>query len=150
MGTGIHGGFGKTIGAFPVKLSPTFSGDDNSLAAASKWIKPKEGYTDIVIHGTPDHVELKSGSSWIKINHRVLVQMYKRDKSFSDNPIRLIACETGKNIDGFAQNLANKLGCEVMAPSDVVWIHPSGKITIGPNPRVNSGKWMKYKPMKRG
>jgi len=79
-----------------------------------------------------------------------LARMYNGDSGYTKNPIRLISCETGKNVNGFAQNLANKLGREVIAPSDTVWIHPSGKMTIGPNARSNTGKWISFYPRKVG
>ncbi len=146
MGAGYHGGFGNTYGSRAISLSPTYAGDENKLKTASKWVKPKSGYTDIIIHGSPNHVEIKKGNDWIRINHRVLARMYKSDAGHSKRPIRLISCKTGKDINGFAQNLANKLGRKVIAPSDTVWIHPSGKITIGPDARINSGKWISYYP----
>ncbi len=31
-----------------------------------------------------------------------------------------------------AQNLASKLGVEVMAPTDTLWAFPSGQLTVGP------------------
>ena len=148
MGTGYHGGFGTTAGSRAIRLSPSYVGDDNILKAATKWIKPQSGYTDIVIHGRPDHVEIKKGDKWIKLDHRTLARMYKGDKGYSKKPIRLISCETGKDVNGFAQHLANKLGRKVIAPSDTVWIHPGGLITIGPNSRTNSGKWIPYYPKK--
>lgn len=148
MGAGFHGGFGGTSGSKAISLSPTYAGSDNDLKTASKWIKPQSGYTDIIIHGQTDHVEIKKGAKWIKIDHRILARMYKGDKAYTKNPIRLISCETGKDVNGFAQNLANKLGRKVIAPSDTVWIHPSGKITIGPNARTNTGKWITYYPKK--
>ena len=148
MGTGFHGGFGDTFGSKVVILSPTFAGDENNLKIAAKWIKPKSGYTDIVIHGTPDYALIKIGNDWVEINHRVLARMYKGDKGYSKNSIRLISCETGRNVGGFAQNLTNKLGRKVIAPSDMVWIHPSGKMTIGPNAWSNTGKWISYRPKK--
>lgn len=148
MGAGIHGGFGHTLGSKAFSLSPTFAGDENNLKAAAKWIKAKSGYTDIVIHGAPDYVAIKRGNDWIKIDHRTLARMYKGDKDYSKNPIRLISCETGKNVNGFAQNLANKLGRKVIAPSDTVWIHPNGKMTIGPNARSDTGNWISYYPKK--
>lgn len=27
--------------------------------------KPKSGYADIVVHGRPDHVEIKRGNDWV-------------------------------------------------------------------------------------
>lgn len=150
MGAGHHGGFGNTYGSKAISLSPIYAGDENNLKTASKWIAPKSGYTDIIVHGSPDHVEIKKGDQWVSIDHRTLARMYRGDKGYTRNPIRLISCETGKNVDGFAQNLANKLGRKVIAPSDTVWIHPSGKMTIGPSARSNTGKWISFYPRKRG
>ncbi len=148
MGAGIHGGFGKTFGSKAISLSPTFAGDEPNLKSAAKWIKPRSGYTDIIVHGSPDHVAIKRGNDWVKIDHRMLARMYKGNADYSKNPVRLISCETGKNVNGFAQNLANKLGRKVVAPSDTVWIHPSGKMTIGPNAWSDTGKWISYYPKK--
>jgi len=148
MGAGFHGGFGNTLSSKAVSLSPTYAGDENTLKTAAKWIKSKSGYTDIVVHGRPDHVAIKRGNDWVKIDHRVLARMYKEDKDYSKNPVRLISCETGKDVNGFAQNLANKLGRKVIAPSDTVWIHPSGKMTIGSNAKSDTGKWIPYYPKK--
>ena len=151
MGAGNHGGFGNTYGSRAISLSPTYAGKDNDLKTASKWVKPKDGYTDIIIHGRSDRAEIKVGDNkWVKIDHRVLARMYKGDKDYSKKPIRLISCKTGKDVNGFAQNLANKTGRKVIAPSDTVWIHPSGKLTIGPNARTDSGKWVPFYPGKRG
>ena len=61
MGAGHHGGFGNTYGSKAISLSPIYAGDENNLKTASKWIAPKSGYTDIIVHGSPDHVEIKKG-----------------------------------------------------------------------------------------
>ena len=150
MGSGNHGGFGNTYGSRAISLSPTYAGNDNSLKTASKWVKPKEGYTDIIIHGRPDCAQIKKGGKWVKIDHRMLARMYKGDKDYSKKPIRLISCSTGKDVNGFAQNLANKTGRKVIAPSDTVWIHQNGNLTIGPNSKTDSGKWIPFYPGKRG
>jgi len=42
------------------------------------------------------------------------------------------------------------MGVNVLAPSDTVWAHPSGKLTIGPKSYINNGKWIEFKPGKRG
>ena len=77
--------------------------------------------------------------------------MLKHDKEFSKNKaIRLISCSTGANTASFAQNLANKLGVKVKAPSDTLWVFPNGKMRIGPNRFMNTGHWVTYKPYKKG
>ena len=50
----------------------------------------------------------------------------------------------------FAQDFANKMGVKVIAPSDTVWAHPSGKLTIGPKSYIDIGHWNEFKPRKRG
>ena len=39
---------------------------------------------------------------------------------------------------------------KVKAPSDTLWIFPSGKMVIGPNQFKNTGHWVTYKPHKEG
>ena len=40
------------------------------------------------------------------------------------------------------------MGVEVLAPSDTVWAHSDGKLTIGPKSYINNGKWNSFKPKK--
>lgn len=44
------------------------------------------------------------------------------------------------------QDLSNKLGVDVLAPTNTVWIHPSGTITVGPPPYANSGSFDIFSP----
>ncbi len=100
MGTGYHGGFGHTLRASDkaVSLSPSYTGDDADLGKAAKWLKPKDGYTDIVIHGLQDSVQIKRGDKWITLDHRRLAKMYKHDKELSKKPVRLVSCYTGEKL----------------------------------------------------
>ena len=153
MGAGFHGGFGNTYGTRAVSASPVYvgKGKGEELARAAKSIKPESGYTDVVIHGTPNNVAIMHNGKWAYLDQRRLTTMLKHDKEFSKNKaIRLISCSTGADTAGFAQNLANKLGVKVKAPSDTLWVFPGGKMTIGPNQFKNTGHWVIYKPYKKG
>lgn len=153
MGTGFHGGFGNTYGAQAISASPVYvgKGKGEELARFAKSIKPEPGYTDVVIHGTPNSVAIMHNGKWVYLDQRRLSTMLKHDKEFSKNKaIRLISCSTGANTAGFAQNLANKLGVKVKAPSDTLWVFPNGKMRIGPNQFMNTGHWVTYKPYKKG
>ena len=44
----------------------------------------------------------------------------------------------------------DKMGVKVIAPSDTVWAHSDGKLTIGPKSYINNGKWVEFNPRKRG
>ncbi|MBR6223220.1 MAG: hypothetical protein IKQ71_07265 [Lachnospiraceae bacterium] len=61
-----------------------------------------------------------------------------------------MSCGTGKLNEGFAQNLANKMGVEVKAPSDTLWLFSNGKMVIGPTMYKNTGKWKIFYPKKKG
>ena len=150
MGAGYHGGFGSTHGA--VAAAPTYvgRGEGENLKYAAEKIKPEPGYTDVVVHGGKNDVSILHNNEWVKLDHRRLTNLLKHDKEYNKTKsIRLISCSTGAHDGSFAQNLANKLGVPVKAPTDTLWVHPSGKMTIGSSPFKNTGKWIIYKPYKR-
>lgn len=47
-------------------------------------------------------------------------------------PIRLLSCDTWACDTGFAQNLANKMGVPVKAPTKLVWAYGDGKMIVAP------------------
>lgn len=124
----------------------TGAGDDfgrNAAAAAGR-----DGYHDVVIHGsdkdfgaTPD--AWQNGTNF---GHRTLARLIQNDPGYTGGPIRLLSCRTGACQDGAAQNLANKLGVVVVAPSDTIWAWPSGRLSIGPTALRNIGRWITFKP----
>ena len=153
MGGGFHGGFGNTYGKRAISASPVFvgRGKGEELARAARSIKPESGYIDVVIHGTPNSVAYMHNGKWQYLDQRRLVNILRHSKDFTKNKaIRLISCSTGENAAGFAQNLANKLGVKVKAPSDTLWILPGGVMKIGPSPTKNTGKWIIFKPYRKG
>lgn len=83
---------------------------------------------------------------WNYLDQQSLANFLKQDAGYTKGTIRLIACGTGSTPNGFAQNLANKMGVEVMAPSDIIWAFPNGKLTIGPNQYSNTGQWNIFLP----
>lgn len=44
----------------------------------------------------------------------------------SGQPVRLVACSSGACQTGLAQNLANKLGVEVLAPTEAAYVRSGG------------------------
>ncbi len=120
-----------------------FVGDDVSLAAAAKKVIPYPGHYDIAIHG------LRDGSGFAKwVNGRLVrvsvddVAAHLATKGGSD-PIRLISCFSGKlGPSSPAQQLANKLGREVLAPvGDAVILYDGA---VGPGGVV----WQHFFPQK--
>jgi hypothetical protein len=112
--------------------------DDTFLLYASRATQPA-GVLDVAIHGAPTHFWMGGGN----ISHRVLANLISRNPQFTGQPIRLLSCETGL---GVAQNLANKLGVPVTAPTKLIWAYPNGRLTIGTTAISNNGKFITFFP----
>lgn len=155
MGAGYHGGFGATKGSRRVIVADSSlvgNGRGFQLKEAAKRVKKIEGYTDVAVHGSPDSISVminKNGTEReITLDHRRLAKFLKSDEGYKKGNIRLLSCRTGSETGTFAQNLANKMGVTVRAPSDTLFIFPNGKMVIGPDMRTNSGRWIDYHPRK--
>ena len=72
------------------------------------------------------------------IDHRTLAGIIESDTGYTGGPVRLLSCSAGALDEGIAQNLANKLGVEVIAPTDTLWIYKNGRLVIGPSPAVDT------------
>jgi hypothetical protein len=94
------------------------AGIDPNIIRAAKAVKPKPGYFDVLTHGSmtnPMIVVFRTGSAkGSPLNHRTLAVFMKSQGWRRGIKVRLLSCSTGNT--GFAQNLANKLGVEVLAP----------------------------------
>lgn len=158
MGASAHGGFGNTAGGKRIKrimaisLSPVLvgKGEGESLKEAAGWIKSDPKYVDVVIHGTDSSTQIMHNGSWVELDQRRLTTLIKKSNDYKKGvPIRLMSCSTGAKQDGFAQNLANKLGVSVYAPSDKLWLKSNGTMSIGPTPNKNVGYWKIYHPYRK-
>lgn len=112
------------------------------------------GVFDLIAHGTSDGVQVEHLGSTLTINSRVAASRVRRLPGFHGQDIRLLSCSTGARSDGFAQNLANKLGVSVWAPSDLLWAYPNGTHFVAPrDPKHPNrphpwrrGKFIEYRP----
>ena len=157
MGAGLHGGFGRTLGARKSNVVVADSnlvgdGHGRALSDVAKKVAKEQGYTDVAVHGSPDSISVfrKSGDEEqeIKLDQRRLAKFLKSDAGYTGGNIRLLSCKTGTETGTFAQNLANKMGVVVRAPSDTLHIWPNGRMVIGPDAFTNSGRWIDYYPNK--
>ncbi|MBR1673672.1 MAG: hypothetical protein IJ703_01815 [Eubacterium sp.] len=155
MGSGFHGGFGATKGSRNSKVviadaTLVGNGRGHELKEVSKRVKKEPGYTDVAVHGDIDKilVYIKDGNTEkeIVLNHRNLARYLKRNDGYTGGKIRLLSCKTGSEEGSFAQDLANKLGVVVRAPSDTLHIFPSGRMVIGPDMFTDTGRWIDYYP----
>lgn len=70
--------------------------------------------------------------------------LLQRKDYVKGTPIRLISCLTGKEIDGVAEFISKKLETRVIAPTDLVWVHGNGTMTIGDSENSDSGYWEEF------
>lgn len=75
------------------------------------------------------------------MSHRVLARLIESDPAYTGEPIRLLSCNTGAEGATAAQNLANKMGREVLAPDNFVWAEPRPGPAIVAPPKVVQTQW---------
>lgn len=130
MGTGLHGGFGKTLGRLNVVAGSLIikSGRQEyfDYMANRSDIDPN-GYLDIVAHGFSNSIIINHNGLDIEIDSRIAASLIKRSPDYKKGQnIRLLSCDTGRLDYGFAQHLANKLGITIIAPTKKVWALENG------------------------
>lgn len=103
------------------------------------------GFYDVIAHGSTKKIQVQTANGPVLVNHRVAARLIKQAPGYTKGqPIRMLSCDTGKGAGSFAQNLANKMGVPVEAPSELLWTYPTGKKFVaagkyvpGANGRMN-------------
>ena len=156
MGSGKSGLYSGTYGSGPVAGSADYMNPNDTF---SQYIRNRKdvdcnGFYDVIAHGTSGTIEIQHNGQTIKINHRIAAKLFKKDPAFKGKSIRLLACSTGANPKGFAQNLANKLNVVVEAPTKLVWAWPDGTYIVASRRHnwpdlpdlKHKGKFVKFYP----
>jgi len=143
-GTVVEGGTQVASGPAVATPAPVparaylLANDNNAIMQALK-IRPKPGVFDVFCHGHPDGFLLKIGGKWVKVGPKTLVEAMRRS-GYSGGPVRLICCDTGANVEGAAQQVADLIGDSVEAPTGKVWALDNGGTFVGKATKVN-GHW---------
>lgn len=118
----------------------------------AKKVKPIDGYEDIFIHGDKFGFAIKdlNGEEHDYYSVREFADILREDPNYHGGAIRLLACEAGAEGGTAAQNMANLLNVNILAPTDVLWVDFDGSLVIGPDQWTNTGEWKLFKPQKRG
>ena len=155
MGAGYHGGFGNTYGA--VAGDAVFESEPTQYFSniAKRADIDRNGVYDVVAHGGQAVIQIESNGETIKVDSRIAAKLIQQKADYKrGQPIRLLSCDTGSSNSGFAQNLANKLGVVVEAPTKLVWALPNGRYFVAgrssSDPEfpdlTNLGKFKKFYP----
>jgi RHS repeat-associated protein len=136
----------ETVGKVYVKASEKLGGD---LSMSSKGLRfgddaitvynknnlvPKEGWTDVVVHGKPDGKTFGIGKRQITPNElaeKMINEGYK-----PGTPVRLFSCHAGRTCTGGAAQLSEILKTKVEAPTVPVQAMKDGSIWLDPSYRL--------------
>lgn len=129
---------------------PIFSFDrkDNHFPIYTQKIQSKDGFYDVITHGTYNNVEFFNDN----IDAELLSIILKsRDDYKIGTKVRLLSCNTGNTeISGncFAQILANELNVIVEAPTQIINVYSNGTFFIDndANPFNPKGKMKLFYP----
>jgi hypothetical protein len=110
---------------------------DPWLARAAPLVPPRPGTMVIFAHGTRTDVVAAGGM----LAPHELATIIRADPLLAGRRIRLFACETGRLDDGFAARLADELGVEVEAPTQLAWLGPGGEMSTTSG-RLIDGDWV--------
>lgn len=116
-----------------------------------KNVPTLDGYEDVVCYADPysfGFVEPKTGETIQEVSAKKFAEYVKQSGKYNGGSIRLIACEAGKFEDGLAQQFANEMGVEVLAPTKTVYTNSSGSMVLADDRieaiemlRNAKGKW---------
>lgn len=139
----------KAVDRSTIKLKNGFAcfPDGDPLNENAKMVEPVAGFYDVAMHGTPRLVEFRSSEN--KMSARTLATVIRHSEGYTGQNIRMLSCNTGKIIGDaycFAEELANALGVEVMAPNKALYIYADGRMRIG---KLGDGRFIVYKPNQR-
>src|SRR5215472_6629587 len=133
-----------------------YAPEETEMRAFARDLPPFSGEYTVDLHGAPDRVMVGDAT----FDAGQLSELVKADRGWNNQPVRLFSCETGRGDQPIAQDLANRLGVEVTAPTELVWSNHAGDYfvasgtwrTIGgtkvmlPGPPPDGGGWRTLGP----
>ncbi|GAA3635145.1 hypothetical protein GCM10022223_61930 [Kineosporia mesophila] len=120
------------------------------LGGVSDFLAKAEDFSELAARAVPEHgyhdVIIQGMSTGLGFSHRALARLILNDANYGGGPVRLVSGAVGGVGAATAQNLADKLGVEVLAPSGTVFAFRSGRLVVGPSPLATSGRWIPFRP----
>ena len=117
-----------------------------------------EGYEDFLIHGSSNCFiyDTNNGEETIYTASE-FADILRSDSEYKGGNIRLLSCSAGGLENGVAQQLANELQVDVLAPTETLWFNDKGEMFISKYPglaelwekgeKVNqTGEWKLFHP----
>ncbi|WP_211305315.1 hypothetical protein [Crossiella equi] len=103
----------------------TFDHKFPAQSNAGMRVAADPGRFTVDMHGATDRVRVGDQ----RLSAKDLADIIRSSPDWDgEKPIRLISCQTGRNDDGFAAQLARELGVDVLAPTKDAWIDADGNV----------------------
>lgn len=115
--------------------------DGDKFGEYAAKARPEPGYVDVIIHASNDgRMQVMYNGAWTDVTPAEL-NTWLDERGYDGTPVRLISCGAGSDTSKIAQEVADELKVNVLAPSDTVWAYPNGKLVVGPDASTNTGNW---------
>lgn len=138
-----------------------FLPEHDQPAAFDVPVYPGEYVLDV--HGHPSGVVVHDTNlgTHANLGAAEFADVVKNNTGWENDPIRLFSCDTGRDPDGFAQQLADSLDVPVTAPDKAVWSDAGGEPIVatpawdpvyGVDFPVDppDGQWITFHPQQKG
>lgn len=153
-------GDGTVPSGDPVYYRPGFTaiGYDSKTLRNFQFVKPEPGYENVIVHGNaegyfePGRVNAYGRNiPGVDLHPSHVADAIRGNPNYRGGPVRLISCHTGTVSHGSieipaAQQVANRLGVPVLAPTDRVGV--SSKANLPQVPTIDrGGRWRLFLPI---
>lgn len=140
-----------------IALSHRYLNSSTDLYRFAGKVEEIEGYDDFVIHSDGiDFAYADASGKEISVSVNEFAAMIRENPLYGGGDIRLIACSSGKSVNGAAQQLSDNLGVNVLAPNMDVHIGFDGRMVLAETDdqycritageEEESGKWVLFRP----
>ncbi|MGN6634114.1 MAG: putative T7SS-secreted protein [Oryzihumus sp.] len=131
----------------PYELSLVSFAEHDPLGTYARNVRPLEGHYDVAAHGNELQVQVHGAEGQAqRLGADQLAKLIVEQPDYDGGPVRLLSCFTGSSPTGIAQQLADQLGVNVVAPSSKLWMWDTGRMAIGLEWELNDGEWLTFTP----
>lgn len=142
-------------------LGHTYLNRSTDLYKYMEKVKPIEGYEDVAIHSDGISFSYRDADDKKETDVSVaeFAEFIRENPNWEKGPIRLLACSAGRYPEGAAQQLADILGVDVLAPNVDINVLRDGTIVLSDDVDAvgdildgtveEAGSWVLFRPRAR-
>lgn len=150
-----------------VEANGLFVNNSEILFSNAKNVQPIDGYEDFTCHADANgfYIDMSGNGNerdFFQLSPSEYAKAIRNSPTYKGGNVRILSCQSGAKKDGAAQQLANALGVDVCAPTEIVNIDENGEIFLSDNDILadiwynasdrskvkETGKWVVFHPRK--